>query len=376
MNVIPMPNGKYKMEAGSFSFAGGTIKIDLGGFAEESVGVFLARTGLAAAYTGGTAQQAGAAIDIAIARESDYAEEEYALCVATNGIQMKAGGARGVIYALATVYQLMDGGINVPCCEIHDKPRLAYRGLSLDCVRHFFPAAEVKRIIEQISLVKMNVLHWHLTDDQAWRIESKRCPKLHQQFGEEYFTQEDVKDIVAYAAARGVDVIPEIEMPGHASALLSVYPQYSCSGKQVQPATCGGIYPVILCAGEESVYDFIRDLLDELCPLFPAQRFHIGGDEAPKKEWKKCPRCQQKMKDEGLASEADLQGYFSNRVIEMLRAHGKSVTNRLKRKILTKTRSSSTGRRTVSGNCWTLRKTAANSCSATCTAGIWITPTA
>lgn len=184
---------------------------------------------------------------------------------------------------------------------------------------------EVKRVIEQMALVKMNVLHWHLTDDQAWRIESKRFPALHQQHGAEYFSHEDIREVVAFAQSRGIDVEPEIEMPGHVSALLAAYPQYSCSGRQVRPATCGGIYPVILCAGSEDTYGLISDLMDEICPLFPSQKFHIGGDEAPKKEWKNCPRCQQKIKNEGLADETALQGYFSNRVIDILREKGKTA---------------------------------------------------
>jgi hexosaminidase len=319
MNIIPLPNGSCQADSGHFALAGPGVSVSLGGFGEEVLRAFLERTGLRPDYRG------AAAGGIALLREDAFSAEEYELAVSSGGIHIKAGGGRAVIYALATVLQLMAGGKSVPCCVIRDKPRLVHRGLSLDCARHFFPAEEVKRIIEQLSLVKMNVLHWHLTDDQAWRIESKRFPELHRQFGGEFSSQEAIREIVAYAEARGVDVIPEIDMPGHVSALLSAYPEYSCSGKQVQPATIGGIYPVILCAGAESTYTLIGELLDELCPLFPSRWFHIGGDEAPKKEWKSCPRCQQKMKDEGLENEAELQGYFSNRVIEMLRAKDKGA---------------------------------------------------
>jgi hexosaminidase len=182
---------------------------------------------------------------------------------------------------------------------------------------------EVKRIIEQMSLVKMNTLHWHLTDDQGWRIEIKRYPRL--TYGNDYFTQDEIRDLVVYAATRGIEVIPEIEMPGHITGLLAAYPEYSCSGKERQLAKSGGIYPVILCGGSEKTYDLLVDLFDEICPLFPGSRFHIGGDEAPKKEWQKCPCCQQRIKENGLTNETELQGYLSNRVVEILAKHGKTA---------------------------------------------------
>lgn len=197
-----------------------------------------------------------------------------------------------------------------------------YRSLHLDCARHFFSVETVKKVIEGISYGKLNVLHWHLSDDHAWRIESKRYPQLHESSGK-YYTQEQIREIIDYAKERGIDVIPEIDMPGHNLALLSVFPEYSCKGEKVTPAKARGVYKTILCAGKEDTYAFVEELLDEMIPLFDSEYFHIGGDEAPKDEWKECPHCNAKMKELGLTSYEDLQGYFTSRVCDVLRKHGK-----------------------------------------------------
>lgn len=198
-----------------------------------------------------------------------------------------------------------------------------YRSLHIDCARHYFSVDTIKKIIKGISFGGLNILHWHLTDDHGWRIESKRFPKLHES-SSQYYTQDEIKDIIAYAKGYGIDVIPEIDMPGHNLALLSVFPEYSCKGVPVTPAKARGIYKTILCAGKEEVYTFVEELLDEMIPLFDSQYFHIGGDEAPKDEWKECPHCNAKMKALGLTSYEDLQGYFTARVCEVLKKHGKT----------------------------------------------------
>ena len=198
-----------------------------------------------------------------------------------------------------------------------------YRSLHLDCARHFFPVSTVKKVIEGISYGNMNVLHWHLSDDHGWRIESKKYPKLHEVSGA-YYTQEEIREVVTYAKARGIDVIPEIDMPGHNLALLSAFPEYSCKGEPVTPAKARGVYRTILCAGKQQTLEFIEDVLEEIIPLFDSQYFHIGGDEAPKDEWKKCPHCNSKMRELGLTSYEDLQGYFTAQVCEILRKHGKA----------------------------------------------------
>lgn len=201
--------------------------------------------------------------------------------------------------------------------------KYTYRSMHLDCARHFFSVETVKKVIEGISYGNLNVLHWHLTDDHAWRIESKKFPELHESTGQ-YYTQDEIRGIIDYAKERGIDVIPEIDMPGHNLALLSVFPQFSCKRESVTPAKARGVYKTILCAGKEETYAFVEELLDEMIPLFDSQYFHIGGDEAPKNEWKECPDCSAKMKALGLTSYEDLQGYFTGKVCEILKKHGKT----------------------------------------------------
>ncbi|MCD7715295.1 MAG: beta-N-acetylhexosaminidase [Lachnospiraceae bacterium] len=249
--------------------------------------------------------------------------EGYILEISEKGITVEASCEQGVIWALTTVANLLDDG-KLPCCRIEDAPKYSHRGISLDCARHFFPAKEVKRIINTMSLAKLNVLHWHLSDDQGWRIESRKFPRL-QEVSEAYFTQDEIRDVVQYAALRGVEIIPEIDLPGHTSGILAAYPEYSCSGREVNLAACGGIYPVILCAGKEKTSQFLKELLAEITKLFPGSRFHISGDEAPKSEWKKCPHCQARMRELGITSYEDLQADFSRRVSDILKSLGKQT---------------------------------------------------
>lgn len=258
-----------------------------------------------------------------IAGQDTLPEEGYLLHISLDGIVVRASSESGVIRALTTAAELYEDG-SFPCCHIEDAPKYAHRALHLDCARHYFPVNEVKRIIEEISLAKMNVLHWHLTDDQGWRIESKKYPALHQNSGQ-WYTHDEIRDIVEFARLRGIEVVPEIDMPGHMTAVLSVYPELSCTGEKVKLVRSGGVYPVILCAGKEEVFTFIEDILDEVIPLFPSKRFHIGGDEAPKSRWKKCPHCAAKMKELGLTGFEDLQGYFTARVNDVLKKHGKQA---------------------------------------------------
>jgi hexosaminidase len=194
----------------------------------------------------------------------------------------------------------------------------------LDCVRHFFEAAEVERILEEMALVKLNVLHWHLSDDQGWRIESRVHPRLNQVSGPCY-TQDEIRHTVAFAKERGIEVIPEIDLPGHTTAILTAYPELSCRGEPAALGKTGGIYPVILCAGKESVYEFLFPLLDEVAGLFDSPVFHLGGDEAPKGEWKQCPHCKAAVEKNGLEGFEDLQGWFTSRLAEHLAVKGKRV---------------------------------------------------
>nr|AHF24445.1 beta-N-acetylhexosaminidase [uncultured bacterium Contig99] len=308
--LVPRVNGKTQ-------WTGETVRLPravsvTGAFAPRCAEAFLRRTGRAD-ETGG--------FPLRVERDAALAEEGYRLRVAPDGVTAQAADERGAVWALTTLACLLDGDA-ISVCAIEDRPRFGHRGLSLDCARHFFPAAEVEKIIEQLALAKMNTLHWHLSDDQGWRVESRRFPALHETSGA-YYTQEEIRAVVEFARVRGVEIVPEIDLPGHVSAILAADPQYSCSGKPVELARTGGIYPIIFCAGREETYAFLEELLDEVASLFPGDRFHIGGDEAPKAEWKKCPYCQARMREMGLADEEELQGYFSARVAEILRVRGK-----------------------------------------------------
>jgi len=181
----------------------------------------------------------------------------------------------------------------------------------------------VKQFIETLSLVKINRLHWHLTDDQGWRIESKLFPELHENCAPEYYTQNEIRDIVAFAAARGVEIVPEVDLPGHTTSILCVKPELGCAGKQVRLGDAPGIYSVILCAGKEAVFELLLPLLEEVAALFPSPLIHLGGDEAPKEEWLACPDCRRRMEEEDLASAEELQGWFTARLAAHLKGLGK-----------------------------------------------------
>src|SRR5690606_16952956 len=222
----------------------------------------------------------------------------------------------GVFYAVQTMRQLLPpealgselaSNINwtMPAVEIEDVPRFAWRGHLFDCCRHFFDVETVKRTIDLLALHKMNRLHWHLTEDQGWRLEIKRYPKLTEvgawrteadgsSYGG-YYTQEDVREIVEYAAARHIVVVPEIEMPGHSSAVLASYPFLGCTGGPYKVENGWGIFHDVYCAGSDETFVFIKNVLDEVMQMFPSQYIHIGGDECPKTRWEQCPRCQARI---------------------------------------------------------------------------------
>jgi len=266
--------------------------------------------------------------------------EGYELDVATTGAILRASSPAGAFYAAQTLLQLRSPDHSFPCVAIRDAPRFSWRGLMLDCSRTFQSADYLRKTIDRLAAYKMNVLHLHLTDDQGWRLEIKKYPELTQkaarfpdQFHEPetvqgFYSQEQMRELVAYAASRHVTIVPEIEMPGHSLAALSVFPQLSCAGGpfEIFPFFKGpNITPDIYCAGNEEVFTFMSNVLAEVAAVFPSAVVHIGGDEAPKDRWKKCPRCQQRMKELGLQNEEQLQAWFNQRVEKMLNASGRRL---------------------------------------------------
>lgn len=267
--------------------------------------------------------------------------ESYTLSVTPQEIRI-TGTDAGIFYAKQTLKQLqIQFGNNLPCLEIKDAPRFAYRGFMLDSSRHFLPKEDVMKIIDVLAFFKINKLHWHLVDDQGFRVEIKAYPKLTEagafrgpsKFGlvdantgnNGFFTQKDICEIISYAKEHMIDIIPEIEIPGHETAMLAAYPEAGCFPETIPVETRGGIFDKLICAGKESSFTFITQILDELCELFPYDMIHIGGDEACKRIWRECPDCQQKIKELGLKDENALQQWFVIKIQEYLKTKGKTA---------------------------------------------------
>ena len=303
--------------------------------------------------------------DIRFVTDASLKDEAYSLNVSSNEILIKAADCRGFFYALQTIRQLLPPAIEnsnvtdedvdweIPAVAITDEPRFSYRGLMLDVARFFMPKEGLLRIIDCMAMLKINKLHFHLTDDNGWRIEIKKYPRLTEigawradrtdvpfplrrnaRPGEPttiggFYTQEDIKEIVAYAAKHQIEVIPEIEMPAHCTAALASYPQFACPGGNkfisVLPGMGEDNGGMVFCAGNDSVFTFFRDVIDEVAALFPSRYIHLGGDEAAKANWKKCPLCQARIKKEHLAHEEELQSYFMNRVAGYVHDKGREI---------------------------------------------------
>ncbi|MBD3350551.1 MAG: family 20 glycosylhydrolase [Candidatus Lokiarchaeota archaeon] len=282
--------------------------------------------------------------------------EGYFLEVTEDKISISSISANGVFYGIQTLRQLLPPEIEsqiksdniiwqVPCVKITDYPKFLWRGFMLDESRHFFGSEIVKKLLDLMALLKMNKFHWGLTNDQGWRIEIKKYPKLTEigsvrqasQIGGfaspfrkrdphgGFYTQQEIKEIIEYAKQRFIQIIPEIDMPGHISSAIAAYPELSCREERIDVPYTFGIKKDILCVGKEKVFDFAKDVLREVIELFPSDIIHIGGDEVPKSRWKNCPKCQRRIRDEGLANEQELQVYFTNRIIKFLDEHGKTA---------------------------------------------------
>jgi len=279
--------------------------------------------------------------------ETDGNNNQYQLIVTDNKIKIK-GNAEGIFNGVQTLIQLIpinQKELRIQALEINDAPRFSYRGMHLDVGRHFFSVDFVKKYIDFLALHKFNTLHWHLTEDQGWRIEIKKYPLLTQtgscrnqtligpygtgQYDGKkycgYYTQEQIKDIVKYAAARYINIIPEIEMPGHSMAALTSYPFLGCTKGPYKVMETWGVSDDVLCAGNDSSFNFLENVLDEVMQLFPSKFIHIGGDECPKERWRDCALCQKRMKENNLKNEHELQSYFISRIEKYLNSKGRNI---------------------------------------------------
>lgn len=282
------------------------------------------------------------------------ASEGYTITVDADRVLVEATSPAGIFYGIQTIRKAvpveMGAVVGFPAGVITDAPRFAYRGAHLDVCRHFFSVDSVKTYIDMLVLHNMNKFHWHLTEDQGWRMEIKQFPKLTEigsvrngtmirkdwnsndsiQYGG-FYTQDECREIVKYAADRYITVIPEIDMPGHMVAAVTAYPELGCTGGPYEVRTIWGVSEELLCAGNEKVYDFVDKVLDEVMDVFPSKDIHIGGDECPKAEWEKCPKCQSKIKalglkkDDRFTAEQKLQAYFTKHVDEYLTKHGRNA---------------------------------------------------
>jgi hexosaminidase len=368
--LVPVP-AEMKETAGKPFQVGAKLKIgygkDLAGAAEAAA--FLADClktsgGVACSIKEGKGGWFSGKSNVVFAKgPGTLGTEGYTLSVSDKGVTICADAPAGFFYGVQTLRQLLpaeatfDGKpearprFDIPAVEIKDLPAYRWRGLMLDSCRHFFAKEEVKKIIDTMATQKLNTFHWHLTDDQAWRIEIKKHPKLTEVggfrpgigFGLDpkssthyradgkyggFYTQEDIKDVVAFAATRHITVVPEIEMPGHAMAALVAYPELNCNPEAMAKKSMpegAGVFRDVYCAGKEDTFKFFEDVLGEVAELFPSKFVHVGGDECPKDNWKQCPACQQRIKDNGLKSEHELQSYVIRRVEKFLNSKNKNL---------------------------------------------------
>ena len=366
IDVVPYPN-KVSLKAGSYRVAGAVFHYDrnMDALSVQAVTDFADRlskvTGKQSIVSEG---QSKTGINFVVDPALD--PEEYSLVVNRKAVIIKASALNGFIYAIQTVKQMLpeeifsdsldqDEDWKLKCVVIKDAPRFAYRGMHLDVSRHFWSVDEVKRYLDVMQVHKLNRFHWHLTDDQGWRIEIKKYPRLTEKgavrketlvghlqpkdnvfdgtpYGEGlFYTQDQIREVVAYAAARGITVIPEIDLPGHMVAALACYPELGCTSGPYEVWPMWGVADDVLCPGNEKTFEFIENVLSEVADLFPSEYIHIGGDECPKVRWEKCPKCQARIKalgleaDERHSAEYFLQSYVTERVEAFLATRGKRI---------------------------------------------------
>lgn len=355
LNIIPKPVSAKTFE-GFFNITAGTViqynfEIEKGGLIIETLASHLSDYyKLENVAQQAATRQSKNSVFLTLNENSKIEKEGYRLKVNKNGVLIEASDLNGLFYGVQSLIQMMpsESGareiVEVPFAVVEDYPRFAWRGLHLDVCRHFMPKDFVFKYLDFMAMHKLNTFHFHLTEDQGWRIEIKKYPLLTEvgskrketligsaRTSKEYdgiphegfYTQEDIKEIVKYAADRFITVVPEIEMPGHALAALASYPDLGCTGGPYEVSTRWGIFHDVMCAGKESTFEFLENVMAEVLELFPSEYIHIGGDECPKTKWKECPLCQQRIADEGLKDEHELQSYFIQRVEKFLNSKGR-----------------------------------------------------
>lgn len=370
INVVPYPQS-VEIGKGAFKGAGANFNCDQAIDAESArlIRDFADRITFVSGRTNSFASPLGlskAAVDgkmkgFIFLKDGVMGPEEYSIDITKKNCVVKASGKNGFLYAIQTLKQLTDPAVYsdeidpaqkfmFPAVSIKDKPRFAYRGMHLDCARHFFSVEEVKKYLDVMAIYKLNRLHWHLTEDQGWRIEIKKYPKLTQigafrngtMVGKDfssndgvryggYYTQDQIREVVAYAESLGIVIIPEIDLPGHMLGALAAYPELGCTGGPYEVWTKWGVSDQVMCPGKENMFTFLEDVFTELMELFPSEYIHIGGDECPKTEWEKCPACQARIKALGIkgdskhTAEQYLQSYVTARVQKFLNDHGRKI---------------------------------------------------
>jgi hexosaminidase len=344
-NLVPRPL-TIVQDTGSFVLRS-PVRIVARGSALRSAAEYLrdaltGATGYDVRIGGPAAGRATITLDLRTRRDS---AEAYDLVVAPGGVHVTGGGTAGVVWGIQTLRQLLPpeagqpgerrGAWTLPAVTIHDAPRFRWRGVLLDVGRHFFTVAEVKRQIDLYARYKLNVFHWHLTEDQGWRLEIRKYPRLTsvgawrtEADGSRsggFYTQRQVRDVVAYAHRRGITVVPEIEMPGHSSAAIASYPWLGCTSDTITVPNGWGVFADVYCVGKPEVLRFLEDVLDEVVALFPSRDVHIGGDEVPKDRWRSCESCRALMRREGLANESQLQSWFTRHIAAYLASKGRRL---------------------------------------------------
>ncbi len=351
LNIVPMPS-QVKIGKGKLILKEPLAFIVNTSFSKGDGGISLFKKYLTSNYgftkfKDGDTHSYGLPTEIFLEINNKSKEDDYYIDVQKNRIKL-SGNDKGIFYAFETLKQIISKNkneISIPVCTINDSPRFSYRGMHLDVGRHFYTIDYVKKYIDYLATYKFNTFHWHLTEDQGWRIEIKKYPNLTRvgacrdrtiigRYGSNkhddkeycgYYTQAQIKEIVEYATSLYITVIPEIEMPGHSTAALASYPYLGCTKGPYKTMDTWGVLDDVYCAGNDSTFTFLQDVIDEVIALFPSTYIHIGGDECPKERWKKCAACQQRMKDNNLKDEHALQSYFIQRMEKYINSKGRKI---------------------------------------------------